>query len=146
MSQLIPSYYAPAERNDDPTVRSELELIMDNPVLNTLLTSIGGLVAVLNDKRQILMVNRSLLDQLGIRDIDCILGQRLGEAVECTHAHDMVGGCGTSAYCASCGAVIAMETTRLKQHPFESKCHIEKDDSGRLIDLSFQRPYERYLR
>ena len=137
MPSGIASYFAPAERDDIPVIRSELELIMDNPVLNTLLSSIGGLVAVLNDKRQILMVNQSLLKQLGISDIDCILGQRLGEAVECTHARDMEGGCGTGPYCASCGAVIAMETTRLKQKPFETKCYIEKNDSGKSVDLSF---------
>ena len=137
MPSGIPSYFAPAERDDDTLIHSELELIMDNPILNTLLSSIGGLVAVLNDRRQILMVNQSLLNQLGISDIDCILGQRLGEAVDCVHAHDMEGGCGTSAHCASCGAVIAMERARLRQEPFETKCHIEKDDKGQTIDLSF---------
>ncbi len=137
MPRGIPSYFAPAERDDHRMIRSEMELIMDNPVLNTLLGSIGGLVAVLNDKRQILMVNQSLLNQLGIKNIDCILGQRLGEAVECIHAHDREGGCGTSAHCASCGAVIAMEVTRLEQKAFETKCYIEADDSGEPVDLSF---------
>ena len=137
MPSGITSYFAPVERDDDRTVRSELELIMDNPVMDTLLSSIGGLVAVLNDKRQILMVNQTLLNQLGIRDIDCILGRRLGEAAECIHAHDMKGGCGTGPYCVTCGAVIAMEAARMEQKPFETKCYIEKDDSGQSVDLSF---------
>lgn len=137
MPSGIPSYFAPAERDDDIAIHSELQLIMENPILDTLLSSIGGLVAVLNDKRQILMVNQVLLNQLGIRDIDCILGQRLGEAAECVHAHDMAGGCGTGPYCATCGAVIAMESTRLEQKPFEAKCYIEKDDCGQSVDLSF---------
>ena len=137
MTELLPSFYAPALRDSDQKVQTDLEVITHNPVIDSILTSVGGLLAVLNDKRQIITANATLLKTLGVPDIKCILGQRLGEALDCSHAREMPGGCGTSKYCSSCGAVIAMVSSLETKNISEQKCHIEKDENGKKLDLSF---------
>ncbi len=86
------------------------------------MSATGGLLAVLNEHRQILAVNSSLLTMIGIEDARSILGLRPGEAVGCVHAHDMPGGCGTSQFCSSCGAAIAIVSSIAGDRTAERKC------------------------
>lgn len=137
MADLLPSYFAPALRDSEEKVLIDLEMITHNPVIDSILTSVGGLLAILNDKRQIITANETLLKTLGVPSLDCILGQRLGEALDCPHAIEMPGGCGTSKYCSTCGAVIAMISSLETQEISEQKCHIEKNENGKKVDLSF---------
>jgi signal transduction histidine kinase len=60
---------------------------------------------VLNRHRQVVHGNRKFADVLGIADIREALGKRPGEAFRCVHADEHPGGCGTSEFCAHCGAV-----------------------------------------
>lgn len=137
MPDLQPSYFAPALRNDDKQVQKDLVKITHNPVIDSILSSVGGLLVILNDKRQIITANDTLLKTLGVQNIECILGQRFGEVLDCPHAEEMPGGCGTSKYCSSCGAVLAMMASLETQEISEQKCHIEKGDNGKKVDLSF---------
>ncbi|MDC7235609.1 MAG: sensor histidine kinase [Spirochaetales bacterium] len=137
MTDSVSSYFAPAERESSEQVSADLENITHNPVIDSILTSVGGLLAVLNSSRQIITANSTLLESLGIPDIRCILGKRLGEALDCPHADLMDGGCGTSKYCLTCGAVIAMVSSLDTGKISEEKCYIEKKDNGQMVDLSF---------
>jgi len=132
------SYFAPAERDDAEQVERDLKKVSNNPVVDSLLTSVGGLLAVLNAKRQIITVNDTLLRNLGIQNLESVMGKRLGEVLECTHAEEMPGGCGTSRYCSTCGAVIAMVAAIETEEITVRKCHIEKSNAGRALDLSFE--------
>ena len=58
---------------------------------------------ILNRHRQIMLANAQTLKATGM-DIDTILGKRPGEAFGCVHACQEPGGCGTSEFCAKCGA------------------------------------------
>ena len=66
------SYYASAQLSTDQELEQEIDLINHNPVIDTVLMSTNGLVAVLNENRQVLSVNTILLDQLGINNEICI--------------------------------------------------------------------------
>lgn len=137
MTEEMSSYYAAPERDSEQEILAELDKITHNPVIDSILTSVGGLLAVVNDKRQIIVANDTLLKTMGVPEIRCILGMRLGEALDCPHAKEMEGGCGTSRYCSSCGAVIAMVCSLETKEISEQKCHIEKTDAGKKVDLSF---------
>jgi len=102
------THFAPAERASADDVESAAVAIAHHAVIDHLLETYGGLLAVLNEQRQILAVNEQLLRTLGIGDAGEALGLRPGEALHCSHAHDHRGGCGTSRFCASCGAAIAI--------------------------------------
>ncbi len=134
----ITSYFAPAERDSTDQILKDLKRLSKNPVIDSLLTSVGGLLAVLNGKRQIITVNDTLLKSLNIPTSEFILGKRLGEALECIHADEMPGGCGTSRYCSTCGAVIAMVAAMESDETTVRKCHIESSGGGKAVDLSFE--------
>jgi len=105
-----------------------------NPVIDGVMRSVGGMVAVLNEHRQILTVNNELLRTMGI-DGGAVLGLRPGEAIRCEHAREMPGGCGTSRYCSTCGAAIAIVAALREGKTDEQKCVLTVDRNGRAEDL-----------
>ena len=129
------TYYAPAQRAGQKQIEADIATISRNPVMDALLEVLSGLLAILNENRQILAVNKRLMDALGVDDASLVLGLRPGEAVSCIHAHDMPGGCGTSKYCASCGAAIAMVTCQAQDRPVERICAIETQKEGIKKDI-----------
>ncbi len=132
------TYFAPAERLGDDELKKEMEFISKNPIIDGLLHSVSGLLAVLNSKRQILVINDALLETLGARNAHDVLGLRLGEALKCIHADEMPGGCGTSEYCSTCGAAIAMMASLTTDTPLEKECAIAAGDAGKMRDLFFR--------
>lgn len=129
------TYFAPAERDDGDQLNNEVQRVSANPVIDGLLGSVGGLLAVLNEKRQILALNENLLATLGVADAKEVLGLRPGEVVHCVHAHETPGGCGTSMFCSTCGAAIAIVTSLSENHPVERMCALKIDKEGADSDL-----------
>ena len=95
------TYYASPERTDRGELENEIELISTNPVMDGLLTTTNGLLAILNENRQIISANHSLMSMLGIENPEEVLGLRPGEAVKCIHVSDSPNGCGTSKFCST---------------------------------------------
>lgn len=129
------TYFAPAERADEFTLLQEVELASENPIIDGLMNAVGGLVAILNEQRQIIALNETLLKMLGIGEASDVLGLRPGEAVGCIHAHDLPGGCGTSEYCATCGAAIAIVTSLAQNKTTEQTCALTVNRDGRPEDI-----------
>ncbi len=73
-----------------------------------ILNSIPNIVLILNGNRQIVYSNKALLNYANVDKIDGILGLRPGELLNCVHANDTEGGCGTSKNCMVCGAANAI--------------------------------------
>ena len=119
------TYFASPERLDEQQLRQQLQQIGVHPLLNTLLTTVGGLLAVVNEHRQILALNEHLLGFLGINSAERLLGLRLGEALHCPHASEMAGGCGTSRFCSTCGAAIAQAVALRHHRSAERLCALE---------------------
>lgn len=131
------SYFASPERTDQETLASEIDFAGRNPVISGLLSSVGGLLAVLDERRQIVALNDGFLQMLDIEDPASILGLRPGEALGCVHAHEEQGGCGTSKFCPSCGAAIAIVSSMAQNEPAERICAlsaVRKD--GRATDAA----------
>jgi signal transduction histidine kinase len=63
---------------------------------------------ILNQERQLVYSNRALLQYLGLKDEQSIVGLRPGEILQCVHAFECEGGCGTTSFCGECGAVRAI--------------------------------------
>ena len=113
------TYFASPARAGEDILKQEVFHITHNPVIDHLLSAVGGLIAVLNRNRQILAVNETFLKQMQIVDPETILGLRPGEFVHCVHAQDMPGGCGTSEFCATCGAAISIVSSLESDLPVE---------------------------
>jgi signal transduction histidine kinase len=132
------TYFAPAERANNSELQRDIVLASVNPVVNGLLKTAGGLLAVLNAQRQIVAVNDAFLKMLGAVDGSKVLGLRPGEAIRCVHAHELAGGCGTSKFCSTCGAAIAIVTCLAGEKLEERKCAATIERNGKKLDLCFR--------
>jgi signal transduction histidine kinase len=90
--------------------------------MTALLETFATLLAVLNAQRQVVAVNRPLLERLGVRQEDLRSGLRPGEALGCVHAEQAPEGCGTGTACLSCGAAIAITTSGAEGRPAVREC------------------------
>jgi len=132
------TYFAPAERCSDEELHERVKTVSRNPVIDGLLKFTSGLLAILDEHRQILAVNASMLEMLGIEDASAVLGLRPGEAIGCVHADEEPGGCGTAISCRTCGAAIAIVTTLANDTPTERTCAATIMREGQEIDVCLQ--------
>ena len=132
------TYFAPSERATAADLNAALATLSANPLVDTLLDTVSGLMAVLNQQRQILAVNQSLFRWLDLDNPDAVLGLRPGEALGCLHADAGPGGCGTGPTCAACGAVIAILACQASGQAEERDCVATVERHGQLVDLYFQ--------
>ncbi|MBW2458019.1 MAG: sensor histidine kinase [Deltaproteobacteria bacterium] len=119
-------------------VQAAAARITQNPIVDHLLRNYGGLLAVLNEHRQILTVNHQMLSMLGVDDARQVLGLRPGEAVDCDHAWDHEGGCGTSPFCATCGAAIAIVVCQKAGSSDYRECVLDCRIGGQPITLDLR--------
>ncbi|MBU4264040.1 MAG: PAS domain-containing sensor histidine kinase [Proteobacteria bacterium] len=132
------TYFAPAERCTREKLQEEIRLISCNPVIDGLMKSLSGLIAVLDEQRQVLAVNDTMLKILGYPDANEVLGLRPGEILHCVHAHEEPWGCGTTKSCMTCGAAIAIVSCLEKNKPQDRICVATVIKDGKEIDLCFQ--------
>ncbi len=132
------THYAPPERSSQEELDKDIRRISSDPVICGLLNILSGLLAVLNEHRQILTVNDYYLKLLNLDDVRKVIGLRPGESINCIHARELPGGCGTSEYCASCGAAIAIVTSMATDKPVEQKCAVTVEKNGKRNDLFFK--------
>jgi signal transduction histidine kinase len=130
------TYFAPAERVNESEIIVEIEFVNQNPVVTGLLQSISGLLAVLDEHRQVVALNDSFLQMLGIDDPAKALGLRPGEALRCIHAHDEPSGCGTTKFCSTCGAAIAIVSSLAQNKPVEKICALTALRGDKKVDIA----------
>ena len=130
------TYFASAQRTSSNELEVEIDLVVKSPVVQELMHTINGLIAVLDKQRQVVALNDSFLQMLGITNPEEILGLRLGEVLHCIHSSDEPSGCGTTKYCSTCGAAIAIVSTLALDKPAERICALTADKDGATIDLS----------
>ena len=102
------TFFAPPERATPDDLARWSAAATNHPVMDSVLKTLGGVVALLNPERQIVALNTELLRTLGAIDTEAVLGLRPGEALGCVHAATAPSGCGTGRACASCGAAVAI--------------------------------------
>jgi len=129
------SHFASPERATQQEIQREIECVEANPVIDGLMNLVSGLLAVLNEHRQIVALNTGFLSMLGIDDPGEVLGLRLGESLKCVHADDMPAGCGTSEFCSSCGAAIAIVASLGSNKAEERECAVAVERNGIPDDL-----------
>ena len=102
------TFFASAERSAPEKLRGQLRQVSQSPVMDQVLRSVGGIIAVLNRDCQILAVNLEFARRLGLQFTEEVLGLRPGESIRCVHADDLAGGCGTTRFCRTCGIAISI--------------------------------------
>ena len=119
-------------------LQREVRTVVSSPIVDGIMQSAGGLFAVLNAYRQVLAVNDTFLHHLGVGDGSAAVGLRPGEAINCVHANDSIGGCGTGRFCVTCGAAIAIATSLSRDRPEERKCVTVISREGQESDVCFR--------
>ena len=132
------TYFAPAERCTKEQLQQEIRLISRNPVIDGLMMSLSGIIVVLDEHRQVIAVNDTMLEMLGYADAGEVLGLRPGEVLHCIHAHEEPWGCGTTKSCITCGAAIAIVASLKTDKPQERICAATVMKDGKKIEICFQ--------
>lgn len=132
------TYFASAERVKKRTLSGQVESVSNSPVMNAILQTSAGLLVVINEKRQIVALNKSFLETIGISKPEKVLGLRLGETLHCKYAFNEPNGCGTTPYCSSCGAAIAMMAAIDDNMVCERICALATDNNGHTNEISLK--------
>lgn len=137
------TYFASPEKSPIFELTKEIEAISKSNIMDVVLYATGNLLAILNKNRQVIASNDYFLKYLGIEDTEQILGLRPGEIVGCVHSADMEAGCGTSKYCSTCGAAIAIVTSLAENCAVERNCIIDINNGEKTIFFKVRAvPYE----
>ena len=129
------TYFASPQRKALSELKQDIEQISNNPIVDGLMRSISGLFAVLNSDRQILAVNHAFLDAVGLSELKDVLGLRPGEALKCVHAWEEKFGCGTSKYCSTCGAALAIVTSLARNKIEDRYCAAQVRRNGSTQEI-----------
>ncbi|MFA5204708.1 MAG: ATP-binding protein [Lentisphaeria bacterium] len=146
--------FAPAERASEAEIRRQHDTLAARPLVRDFLDAVPNLSVILNAARQIVFANRAFCAFLGIKDngellgrsygevFNCpyasVLGRRPGEAVGCIRSHLTEGGCGTTPFCRTCGAVNAILNSQQRGELDIQECRMicgEEGNNERALDL-----------
>jgi hypothetical protein len=132
----IKTEFAPSERVPLDIVYKQSESISTDTVIPNLLNSMINFVLILNKYRQIIFATENFLQFTIEKDLKKIIGLRPGEAFGCTHSMESKSGCGTTKFCAECGALRSILNSLAGYRDLQ-ECKITRVISGRpeALDL-----------
>lgn len=99
------TFFAPAEKASVELLLEQKQSVLGADFVATMLDAIPVIAMILNGQRQIVAVNKLMLQALDVDDAGLLIGRRPGEVLECIHACGSPGGCGCSRNCSVCGAL-----------------------------------------
>ena len=132
---VMSTKFLPPERALPAEVERQAQHFSDlSPLMRTMVDTVPDLLMALNATRQIVFANRSLQRFTG-RSEEALRGLRPGEALNCIHATEETGGCGTSEFCRTCGAAQALAASHAG-HCALQECRISPRPGGEALDLN----------
>ncbi len=136
MSEGSATPFASADRSDAAELARQRRIFEGESFFCDMVARLPEVVLVLNAHRQTVFANAAALDLLGLGSLDEALGQRPGELVQCIHAREAAGGCGTTPFCRYCGAASAILQSQAGQ-PAVEECRltVERSAGQEALDL-----------
>jgi K+-sensing histidine kinase KdpD len=123
-------------RSDESLLLQQQQLVAQASFITALLNAVPDFMLVLNEQRQIIAVNKSLLAAFGVTDQSVLIGKRPGEAIGCIHSSEGPDGCGTAEQCAACGAVMTILASQETGEQAEGECRVViARNGGMALDL-----------
>ncbi|PKO00953.1 MAG: hypothetical protein CVU42_02215 [Chloroflexi bacterium HGW-Chloroflexi-4] len=110
-NKIATTEYASAERMDREGLLHQYHLWAGQLPTMLIGNSMPGLILVLNEYRQIVFSNDQFTQLGNYTSFEDYLGLRPGELLKCGRALESDLGCGTTRFCATCGAVNAVLTS-----------------------------------
>ncbi len=143
--------HAPAERRSQKVLEEQYRLVAGLPFVSEILDAIPNMTVLLNECRQIVFANTAFCAFIGITGgdelitdcpreaVDCIyadyLGKRPGETVGCVNADLSEGGCGTTLFCRTCGAVRSILNSQEGHSLDIQECRMVYGEDRKPLDL-----------
>lgn len=124
------TYFDKAERSSQSELEQSISELACHPIISQMLESFPEPVIILDNNRQIIAYNKKAEEVLFNSNNNPIIGQRIGEALGCINAFKMAAGCGTSAFCAECGAGKCNKYTLETLKPNTDECSITVNRDG----------------
>jgi len=128
------TYFAKPDRSTPEELKSDHDFLESEKMFLDVFASLSGIAAILDNNRQIVYGNGELLNLLGIKSIEHILGKRPGEAVSCIHSAEKLAGCGTSEACSVCGAVNAIVISQQTGQRTVRESRISSEIEGKKVN------------
>ena len=128
--------FLPAERLSQDEISAQRGEIEQSSVLLAMLDNVPGMVALLNQNRQIVFCNDACVKAGGLAQKEDAFGMRTGELLRCIHASDMKGGCGASESCKYCGFAQALVIGQ-RGRAHSGECLIQCHDVDRDIHSEY---------
>lgn len=129
--QPLSTSFGPAERATPKAIRQQVQTLRALPRLAQLYDAVPDFVMILNAQRQLVFANAALLAVLGTDRENFAGGERPGEFLDCERSTLTPGGCGTSEFCSTCGAVQVILSS-LRGTEAIQECRIVQRDGGAL--------------
>ena len=127
--EAVKTRFAPAERAAPAALERQEDVCRRSEVLNHFIEAIPSALVLLNRERQVVWANRRFIATID-QNWDWIKGKRPGEILQCIRAEGSVGGCGTTEFCASCGAVNAVLDSRSGDQTVRECLLLSKDNNA----------------
>jgi len=128
------------------------EELLDNHIkikadatIPALLNAMPLIAMILNEFRQIIYANTTLLQMIGLESGENIIGLRPGEIIHCIHAQENKEGCGTSDSCRFCGALQTILQSQETQGEAMNDARITVEKDNVLVSFDFRinaRPFK----
>jgi len=135
MYRDVPTEFAPSARSSRAEVRRQSELFKTPRILRELSNAVADMMLVLNTNRQIVHANKYICEVFNVSNEEIWLGLRPGEAMQCVHAIETDGGCGTTKFCKTCGSARAILSSQRGGAEIE-ECRITQEKNAGSLDLS----------
>lgn len=129
----IKSYFLPTRRDPEHKVLSRYKQMVTGEYLAEMLNAMPDIAAILNEHRQIVFANQTLLHYIKAMDLYHLLGKRPGEVLHCINANQATGGCGTSPRCQYCGAIKAILESQKTRGKVMRECRM-RINNGEVED------------
>ena len=124
------THFASPERSVRGKIFEDYAGLKSVAYIEELIAALPYIAVILNPQREIVFSNNALLRLMGIEDIEELLGQRPGEALNCLHSATTEAGCGTSEHCQVCGAANAILVCQETGETITDECRIRTMHNG----------------
>jgi signal transduction histidine kinase len=128
------TYFAPAKRKSLEEIKEEAKDFFQTH-FEEILNLIPNIAIIVNEERQAVFLNETVIQMFGIKNIEDALGSRPGEIFNCIHSQDYIHGCGTSQDCRYCGAIYAVLQSLKTNKKITNEARITSNFDGNLISF-----------
>jgi K+-sensing histidine kinase KdpD len=132
------TYFASPEKSTENELQEKIAVINKNQFVANLVKSLSGMLAIIDEHRQVVAVNDDLVKTFGWDSSYEVFGLKPGEIIHCEHADEQPNGCGTTKHCATCGAAIAIVTSLGTGTTVEKMCSASVVNNGVQNDICFK--------